>query len=243
MHRALVAALALAGALGFASQASAVSFTITGTVTSGSGSDGVIQVGDTITLNASAPDYAVLFLNNAGLEGLGLYGGRPFPASLDVTLDSFSWTARDDEYDGDDVSVCGASSITAPLCEAGPVVLFHGSQVLDLNTVGPLLPTFSAIPELEILSGGRFAIFNTDLYGNYSALQSFSGQFDFRNAIVTGGPAVPEPATWMMMLTGFGGLGVALRLRRLGKTHSKSNPGARACVRPPCSHLSPHPPH
>ena len=27
-------------------------------------------------------------------------------------------------------------------------------------------------------------------------------------------PAVPEPATWAMMLVGFGGMGVALRRRR-----------------------------
>ena len=40
------------------------------------------------------------------------------------------------------------------------------------------------------------------------------GQDGFSNGILIGGGAVPEPATWAMMLLGFGAIGYSLRRRR-----------------------------
>jgi len=51
-----------------------------------------------------------------------------------------------------------------------------------------------------------------NLYDNQSYVESGSlGAFD-----ILGAAAVPEPATWAMMLGGFGGLGALLRRRRAG---------------------------
>jgi hypothetical protein len=44
-------------------------------------------------------------------------------------------------------------------------------------------------------------------YGPFSSLLS-------NGNTITGGGNVPEPATWALMVIGFGGLGVAMRSRR-----------------------------
>ncbi len=51
----------------------------------------------------------------------------------------------------------------------------------------------------------------TDLYVRY---QSVSGPYDSASGVPSAISAVPEPATWAMMITGFGLAGVAVRRRR-----------------------------
>jgi hypothetical protein len=48
--------------------------------------------------------------------------------------------------------------------------------------------------------------------GNYFQINQGSSVFKYSTAAAT--PGVPEPATWAMMLIGFGGLGVAMRRRK-----------------------------
>jgi len=56
--------------------------------------------------------------------------------------------------------------------------------------------------------------------GTFSAIQIVSSQpiFQLKQISTTGGttPPVPEPATWALMLLGFGGIGIAMRRRRKG---------------------------
>ena len=47
-----------------------------------------------------------------------------------------------------------------------------------------------------------------------TAYNSDTGDVTNLSFTLYGGPAVPEPATWAMMLVGFGGLGAAMRSRR-----------------------------
>ena len=51
--------------------------------------------------------------------------------------------------------------------------------------------------------------FDNNDFGQYSLVVSGQGTATFNNIA-----AVPEPATWAMMLVGFGGMGVVLRRRR-----------------------------
>ncbi|MBB3348836.1 PEPxxWA-CTERM sorting domain-containing protein [Sphingomonas sp. BK069] len=46
-----------------------------------------------------------------------------------------------------------------------------------------------------------------------AVFKSDTNSFEFDN-LATGGPAVPEPATWGMMILGFGAIGAAMRRRR-----------------------------
>jgi len=68
---------------------------------------------------------------------------------------------------------------------------------------------FDSIPYAD----GSPAIAANDISANSSARLSFI--YDY-----TPTPGVPEPATWAMMLVGFGGLGAAMRGRRSGALHS-----------------------
>jgi len=59
-------------------------------------------------------------------------------------------------------------------------------------------------------AGGGFGEGGENLLGSYRDFQI--GDVNFSIAPVTG--AVPEPATWALMLLGFGGIGLAMRRRQ-----------------------------
>jgi len=67
--------------------------------------------------------------------------------------------------------------------------------------------TYSYFPPAQL--GDVFQIVPGEgLYGNVYNSPGFIGVWDFADARVS---AIPEPATWAMMLAGFGGLGAAVR--------------------------------
>ena len=78
-----------------------------------------------------------------------------------------------------------------------------GNIVLQDGGVHPLDPTGVSVTEL--LSGGSHSV---EIF--YADRHTVAAALDFSESIT----AVPEPASWAMMLVGFGGLGVAMRSRR-----------------------------
>jgi hypothetical protein len=92
---------------------------------------------------------------------------------------------------------------------AGPftVNLYNGSNTLiDSQTFD--LTAYTHAGSIEHVSFGDSGILKTVILGgNDFAVDTIS--FD-----VSGGPAVPEPATWALMLLGIGGIGAALRMGR-----------------------------
>ena len=212
MLRFATAALAGAAVLACAGQASALTVTMSGVVTGGSGSDGIIHVGDPLSFTASIPDQDVLSLPS-GLTGFGTYyngrWGTP-GAALTITLDGYTWTAVDDLYDGEDATVCPASGRYQD-CQGGLGVILSGDQVVRL-TYSDLSPVRGPRPDLLTSPDGSFVIHNYNYYGNTAVPQYFTGQFDLADAVVRAG--VPEPQTWAIMLVGLFGLGAVLRSRR-----------------------------
>ena len=100
---------------------------------------------------------------------------------------------------------------------------------IDFNgvSVGPDLttlqfandPTTSGVITLAITKGQFYSV---DLFGNPNigacCSRNFTGEMDgqFDWQITERDAGVPEPASWAMLLTGFGGLGAMLRARRRG---------------------------
>ena len=76
---------------------------------------------------------------------------------------------------------------------------------------------------LTIGTLGNFQTVNTGSFANVDRVvfDGLGGQggFELDNVVLNSAvAAVPEPATWAMMLVGFGGIGFAMRRRKNGVT-------------------------
>jgi len=133
-----------------------------------------------------------------------LTGGTAFPsvdpASLSsIALGSVLLSATDSSGNGGPAVVSGNLSLDLA---AGDYAVIFGSGLFGASGYGP------------ITEG------NTPV-GNYSGLfESLydADWFNFRErgilVEVDGTPSVPEPASWMMMIAGFGAVGAAMRRRK-----------------------------
>ena len=107
---------------------------------------------------------------------------------------------------GDHIDITDALSTGLPF----GVAAFNGF-VLDVIS-GPAILSASIdgsstiIPVSANVSGGN-------LFINFSGVSQQRGGTARINFTTAGGGAVPEPATWAMMLVGFGAMGTALRRR------------------------------
>ncbi len=92
----------------------------------------------------------------------------------------------------------------------GSISRTGGNVVIDAATTAPLNTTdkYSLTFGYTSLSGDGYAGFQT-LGDEGWGIKSYS---------IAGTNNVPEPATWLLMLAGFGGMGAALRMRRRSVT-------------------------
>ncbi|MBT2188388.1 FxDxF family PEP-CTERM protein [Sphingobium nicotianae] len=96
-------------------------------------------------------------------------------------------------------------SITATNTAAtGGPISFTSAELLDsaMTSLGPI--AFGAVPTTFNLAAGSYYL---KFVGASQGSASFGGTIDVRT------PAVPEPATWAMMLAGVAAVGVSLRRR------------------------------
>jgi len=94
-------------------------------------------------------------------------------------------------------------SITATNTAAiGGPITFSSAELLDssLNSLGPI--AFGAVPTTFSLTAGTYYL---SFIGSASASSSYSGTIDIA--------AIPEPATWAMMVAGIAAVGIAMRRR------------------------------
>lgn len=89
----------------------------------------------------------------------------------------------------------------------------EGAGTLTINTVGGLSEVFN----FGSLGSNRFSINAGNDVITSATLSSTAGFNTFRQLRLGAIAAVPEPATWAMMLVGFGILGGALRRRKTGE--------------------------
>lgn len=117
--------------------------------------------------------------------------------------------------------------IQLPLSNSMPTVFDLGEFSFDFGEGDTLLGTYSG--SLSFLSAGMFSVSQTHLVtGGTGLFAGASGSFDSAGTLsfLSGRPtvsqdfagtltiaAVPEPATWLMMILGFGLLGAAMRQR------------------------------
>jgi hypothetical protein len=118
-----------------------------------------------------------------------------------------TWTTTDDLLDGFPFHTEGDREFGLPS------IRFAGGKVLGVD--GDMMPAGNSIRPLLAMSGGTSFVIEPGegLYGNIYNSQGFAGVWDLEHssAILTG---IPEPATWAMMIIGFGLIGGALRRRR-----------------------------
>ena len=133
-------------------------------------------------------------------------------------------------YDYDDEYLGTAAIISDPTCGGGGCAPGGGSQWYA--DVGNFNVTFTATVSGGLYNGDSvYSVFspNSNATGGFVGWEgldqngySESPLYDVHTGVVTGDlanidlgvPGVPEPATWAMMLIGFGGLGAAMRARR-----------------------------
>jgi hypothetical protein len=90
--------------------------------------------------------------------------------------------------------------------------------VLDVLS-GPAILTASVDASSTILPAS-VDVLGGDLFINFAGVGAQTGGTARINFTTAGMPAVPEPATWAMMLFGFGAVGVSMRRRRTALAHA-----------------------
>lgn len=236
MKKMLGAAVA-AGVLTFAGSASAAqiyALTLSGTLVSEISSGGVIDanltVDDTITLTARFSSERLIEWGTYGYSLAGFYGLQPTGNEF-WRIDApggLLWRTQDDIHDGlsfyddydqpsrtqripaiaiQDGKVIGVAGLMSPAGSSARPEIYLGS-----STGSGYIPCPGCSEHFTPGSfSSAFAVRAPDgMYGNFYQTQGFNGIWDFAGSSIT---AVPEPATWAMMIVGFGLVGTVVRRR------------------------------
>lgn len=153
-----------------------------------------------VTFDAgSTIDTAAGFAGNVTSSGaFGLASGT-FPSNIEATLSS-SYNAVGLVFGNDDT--CCSNGFNARLS------VFNGATLIGSVIVAANMNDFAD----QFIGLSSTTAFNRVTI-DYSGASLYNFIDDFRLGSAATG-AVPEPATWALMLAGFGGIGYAMRRRR-----------------------------
>ena len=195
----------IVGAIGMASAANAVNVSFTLGATGFQVGDNQIANFDTTfggaALTGSGTGY---YTGTQAVAAAPMNDASQYLAVLSGGSASFSFINGFNKISFDVGSVDDYNSLTLTLLGANPVTL-SGSQII--NGLAATGDQHSAI------NNGRLTL-TADAGHAFTGLSlaSSGNSFEVDNLAVSG--AVPEPATWAMMLVGFGGMGYAMRSSR-----------------------------
>lgn len=91
-----------------------------------------------------------------------------------------------------------------------------GNLLLDLTNFGGSNSSGTTLDGVDLLGDGTSSLFVSNGTGGTGATSTFGYITQFTTGSVAG--AVPEPATWLMMILGFGGIGFSMRRRSKVRT-------------------------
>lgn len=157
-----------------------------------------------------------------GLQTVTLLAGQQFTVTAST---SDLWSAGDiPRYsDANGLIVTRYAALTD---DSGPPGAIIGTTLIGANTILWTQNGFTApFGSLVGVVGNEFRVIGTNFSGSFSQAgilnlyywdqnNSDNSGTVAANIVIPQGAAVPEPGTWMMMLLGFGGIGLALRRRR-----------------------------
>jgi hypothetical protein len=137
------------------------------------------------------------------------------PENYNVTINGLFWDAASEDYNGYDHNtyvVNGPNGHIIDYYTTTPMIGFDASGhynglVGRFENMGQVSPMFTS-------GSTGFFLDNQGDYNDYQNMPRFVGVWDVANAVVSPALAVPEPATWAMMLIGLGALGALARRHR-----------------------------
>jgi hypothetical protein len=218
---------AFLGAIAFAQAASAtvVSYTYSGHVDTGVDQIGLFgQTG----VNLDGLDFVAVFLRNdtlattlyQGSDSSYVRGPQAVTAKLTIGGVTFDVAGRDGEQNQHDDGYEGFQHFAAG--HLGAVDLFAISTGIYPpgaydHLAGPDYHSLTSLTTAEtpgLVWRGRFDFYSDPIDGQQDVTAGRLVPLALVVATIPDAGAVPEPATWAMMITGFAGLGATLRRRR-----------------------------
>jgi len=156
--------------------------------------------------------------SNAASAGIFIYtgalnGAASVPANGSTATGSYTVTV-------DDVLNTVAVSLTFSGLTGGPATAAHIHCCVAANANGPVVIPFTGFPSAT--SGTYSNTFTAVSVANIQGIKNGLAYINIHNAVFPGGEirgqinaGVPEPATWAMMIGGFGIIAGSLRRRRV----------------------------
>jgi hypothetical protein len=221
------AAAAVAALMAASSPASAtiLTATFTGFIASGHDQTGLFgNAGQNLaglayvtqyTFDTTAGLYDNSYANGEAIEGGAFYGASsPVTATMTVNGVTLSQTGPYKSYVFRETDVPAISYLAGTLIDTPSA--FADEDISNYAFVD-LAALSSTLATTATLIQGDFSFNSFDRTTNTETFDTF-GQFSSQGTItISDGstPGVPEPATWGLMIMGFGGAGAALRRRRM----------------------------